>query len=275
MAPADKQNETVNKALYTVEDRIEELRIKFPHGTYWNYLKDGSEPDPDKVTDTPCASHYGDAYGCYCCNVFDGAKQCLGFAYKVFYDIHGVYARSLPRRYDVRNIQVGDVVRLSGDTHSGVVIGRDGDGLVIVDCNQSTNGSMYRCHIRWDCENYSIWSVTYFMHSEEVAQTPLIEQELTFDEADGSADFLLTSLIAAPLTEENTAITLEDVLGDVDRDGRLTAADARLALHIAIGVQGDLTEEQMDLADVDGEPGVSAADARRILIAAVGLDPLH
>lgn len=58
--------------------------------------------------------------------------------------------------------------------------------------------------------------------------------------------------------------------GDLNFDGKITAADARLALRLAVGLEsGDATVRAR--ADVDCDGRVSAADARAILRAAVGL----
>ena len=65
----------------------------------------------------------------------------------------------------------------------------------------------------------------------------------------------------------------ERQLGDVDGDYVLTAADARLALRTAVGLE-ELTETQMKYADADKSGAVEAIDARAILRAAVGLESL-
>ena len=58
--------------------------------------------------------------------------------------------------------------------------------------------------------------------------------------------------------------------GDLNFDGRITAADARIALRLAVGLEpGDATVRAR--ADVDCDNRISAADARAILRAAVGL----
>ena len=58
--------------------------------------------------------------------------------------------------------------------------------------------------------------------------------------------------------------------GDLNFDGRITAADARLALRLAVGLEsGD--ETMRTRADVDCDNRITAADARAILRAAVGL----
>lgn len=59
--------------------------------------------------------------------------------------------------------------------------------------------------------------------------------------------------------------------GDVDGDGTIKAADARLALRISVGLE-NATKEMKLLADVDGDGTVKAADARLILRYSVGLE---
>ena len=58
--------------------------------------------------------------------------------------------------------------------------------------------------------------------------------------------------------------------GDVDGDGTVAAADARLALRASVGLE-ELSEEQFVQADFDGDGNVAAADARSILRLSVGL----
>lgn len=64
---------------------------------------------------------------------------------------------------------------------------------------------------------------------------------------------------------------LEFDLGDVDGDGRITAADARLILRRAARLI-TFTPEQDWLADVNGDGVVTAADARLVLRVAAKLD---
>ena len=60
---------------------------------------------------------------------------------------------------------------------------------------------------------------------------------------------------------------------DADGDGRITSADARLALRRAVGLETCQEGSPAFLAcDADGDGSVTAADARLILRAAVGLD---
>lgn len=59
--------------------------------------------------------------------------------------------------------------------------------------------------------------------------------------------------------------------GDVDRDGSVTAADARLILRASVGLE---TIANRWLADLDGDNAVTAADARLALRMSVGLEKL-
>lgn len=65
----------------------------------------------------------------------------------------------------------------------------------------------------------------------------------------------------------------EYILGDVNNDGSITAADARLALRASVGLE-KFTELQILAADTDKNKEITAADARMILRASVGLETL-
>ena len=60
------------------------------------------------------------------------------------------------------------------------------------------------------------------------------------------------------------------LMGDIDGDGNILAADSRLALSYAVQ-ETDLTASQAALADVNGDAVVNAADSREILRYATGI----
>ena len=60
-------------------------------------------------------------------------------------------------------------------------------------------------------------------------------------------------------------------MGDIDMDGKVTAADARLALRAAVGLE-TLTDEQKRRADMDGDGKITAGDGRTILRKATGAE---
>lgn len=59
--------------------------------------------------------------------------------------------------------------------------------------------------------------------------------------------------------------------GDIDNDGAITAADARIALRLAVGLE-EHDEFRMYAADIDGDNAVTPADARILLRIAVQLE---
>lgn len=67
-----------------------------------------------------------------------------------------------------------------------------------------------------------------------------------------------------PKTESTTSEQPAVVLGDIDGNGKITAADARLALRVAARLQ-KCTTKQFAAADVDNNGKITASDARLIL----------
>ena len=59
-------------------------------------------------------------------------------------------------------------------------------------------------------------------------------------------------------------------LGDIDQDGKVTSADARLALRHSVGLE-KLNDKQIKYGDVDGDGKITSADAREISRISVGL----
>ena len=62
--------------------------------------------------------------------------------------------------------------------------------------------------------------------------------------------------------------------GDIDNDGAVTSADARLALRLSVGLD-ECNEEMFAAADVDKDEEITPGDARFILRVSVGLESLH
>ncbi len=75
----------------------------------------------------------------------------------------------------------------------------------------------------------------------------------------------------APPEEGNSALP-ETMLGDLDGSGKITAADARVALLIAAKSLSPTREQEIS-ADYDGSGKITAADARYILRVAARIDP--
>lgn len=65
------------------------------------------------------------------------------------------------------------------------------------------------------------------------------------------------------------------VMGDVDKDDKITASDAREALLMAVGLESYSKDSVPFMAaDINRDNEVTAADARAILRASVGLENL-
>ena len=62
-------------------------------------------------------------------------------------------------------------------------------------------------------------------------------------------------------------------LGDVNGDGKITAADARLCLRVSAGLESILSLTHSDAADIDLNGKLTASDARSILRISAKLDP--
>ncbi len=78
---------------------------------------------------------------------------------------------------------------------------------------------------------------------------------------------------ACDMKEARETAMLTSELGDVDGNGKITAADARLALRASVGLES-FNPTKKATADIDGSNTVTAADARLILRASVGLEDL-
>ena len=144
-----------------------QLIKKFPHGKYWNHV--GSKKNkPEGVTSKPCKSHKKcDYYGGCSCNSYNSAIQCMGYANLISEKITGVpvseYTKS--KKFDVKKLRVGDIVRQSG--HSVCITGVSGDKIALTDCNYGA-----RCIIRWTTVDRAWFTkVEYVLHLKGNSRT--------------------------------------------------------------------------------------------------------
>ena len=88
-----------------------------------------------------------------------------------------------------------------------------------------------------------------------------------------SADKKLGTGMRIAILEDGKIVSEKTVIiqGDIDGDGNISAADARLALRVAVKLDVP-TEVQSFAGLVDGALAISSAEARIILRAAVGLE---
>lgn len=138
----------------SITDTVNQLRAKYPDGTYWNHV--GLEGDMDysnMVTNIPC-NHA--LYGISYCNsyILGNVKgfQCDGFARKISDEVFGSTADKTDYAYSFDKVKPGDYLRYSltkdsfiSNGHSVFVIDKTEDSLIVVEANY--NGS---CMIHWD-----------------------------------------------------------------------------------------------------------------------------
>ena len=193
-----------------VSVRLEQLRGKYPHNYYWNHqiTKENvgktvngtwDETWCESVTTHSC-NHSFDTIGQYGCNAFDHATACWGFANRVFYEVFGIRASSMGKRYDMENISVGDHVRFKY-THSAIVLSRSGNRITVLECNYEYT----HCRIQWDRTD-SISNVIWYQHADNWDR---IAQGNRFDDA----GFILphdTTVIEANAFENDISITVVD-----------------------------------------------------------------
>ena len=128
-----------------VEHKLNQLRAKFPNGTYWNHPYDGN--NPDGVSNKPCTHHGNcDFYGNCACNSYSNAIQCHGFALKVGNELFGSNPGNWRKHKNWDELKIGDMIRYKEGSwwHSIIVISKNGDMITAVECN--TDG---HCIIRW------------------------------------------------------------------------------------------------------------------------------
>ncbi len=105
----------------------------------------------------------------------------------------------------------------------------------------------------------------------------LIAEFCLREPCEAEAEALIAHLKAQPgvrYAEKNGVMFLDEFLvGDADCDGEVTAADARLILRFAVGLENPRFAYAAWVADCDRRGGIDAGDARHALRVAVGLEP--
>ena len=96
--------------------------------------------------------------------------------------------------------------------------------------------------------------------------------EAVVDETTTEAVVDETTTVVADKETTTVDTSVKSRLGDVDLNGKITAADARLALRIAAKLEPTATAEMLYAAEVTGDGKIEAKDARRILRVSAKLD---
>lgn len=157
-----------------IQAKIVKLQTKFPGGKYWNHV--GSATDNvNGWTDSPCSAslhaikdkgiHTSGTGGCTCNHFVNKnhggmTTQCMGFAYKLGYDVFGDTTWTMSTVNPVANIKVGDIVRIDG-YHSVFVIARNGNVVTVGEANYTGP-----CQISWNRTiNLSTVNISYYEHA--------------------------------------------------------------------------------------------------------------
>ena len=207
---------------------LSDLKAKFPDGRYWNHITQSNHNSyrcevegcnkPDLTTDKPCVTHTGEcAVGQNDCNSFDGAIQCRGFGYKIFYDYYGVHYYDCPTHTDLNSIKPGDIIIYAGKNtpsyddggHTAWVTGMDEDNLYVTECNVGE----INCVIRWNdvlpkSDIYSIISIISAPHEindfELTAEiNPYRPSILSWTEVEGASFYRIQAVNSDGILLEN------------------------------------------------------------------------
>lgn len=165
---------TVTNTSGSFDQRISQLKAKFPNRKYWNHMG-SSANNPNGYTSTPCTHHRSGycsskGYNGWCgCNSFNNQSiQCFGFAEKLAYDVFGTNpSRTWTKSYSLNNVKKGDIIRYKNNGHSIFVTNVSGNTITYADCNSDGH-----CLIRWDVTiaKSAVTGFNYVQHANNYSE---------------------------------------------------------------------------------------------------------
>lgn len=170
---------------------------------------------------------------------------------------------------------VGDYVNAKGHSYRGVI-------TTAPDCT-AKGVKTFTCS---DCKDTYTEDVTALGHKETIipaVPATCIETGMTQGKKCSVCGVILVAQTKIPIvahTDENadgrcdhcdTQLSIAAMKGDLDDDGQITPADARIVLRAAVGLD-KLTDSQKTIADINRDGMITPSDARSVLRCAVGLD---
>lgn len=172
-----------------------------------------------------------------------------------------IFACTVDREKVMTCADCGEIVAVYADTPAAHV---PEDQPVIIDADCETDG-----HSRLFCQDCGavIEDIITPAYGHYVGEWEII-REATLEAAGERQGVCLRC--GKTVTEEIPK--LEGVRGDVNGDGKVTSADARLILRFSVQLDKPASDAVRLLADVDENGSVNTADARKALRIAVGLD---
>lgn len=118
-------------------------------------------------------------------------------------------------------------------------------------------------------ENEELYKAAFTQIAPVYTAITVYENDIVFDVYAVGEDGARAVIESFAVTKQGEKV----LFGDIDLNGSVSAADARLALRYAVGLE-TLQPVQKLTADVDRNQVISAADARAILRSAVGLEKI-
>ena len=119
-------------------------------------------------------------------------------------------------------------------------------------------------------ENKEKYDIALTQTAPTYAAVTVYKDDVTVETYQVASNGRLTRLDGGAVEKKGRTL----MMGDIDLDGSVTAADARLALRYAVELESFALVKRL-AADVDKDRAITAADARAILRAAVDLEPIR
>lgn len=148
------------------------------------------------------------------------------------------------------------------------------DSLIDLSFISGCGNDLFKFDIKTMLLDKFLGNLLNFDIADAVAMLAANEKASLFDKQINLAAIDLVDDLLTGLFEEGYNPPATYILGDVDMNGVVKAADARLALRASVGLEPNLTAAQIKAADADKNGVIKAADARLILRASVGLETL-
>lgn len=151
-APEERASEYPDGWLEQFNEKILELQVQFPKGTYWNHTSFAAVCG---VTNTPCDHSLEFEEKTIWCNTYSGITktafpqydrvyQCLAFASMLSDSVFGIDA-PLIRFSDYDRLQIGDQARINGNSHSVFILDKTDEYVIVAECN----ADYQTCVINW------------------------------------------------------------------------------------------------------------------------------
>ena len=210
-------------------------------------------------------------------DIYGGAKYCANGVPDIGADAMITYCSGVST--DFSKIEIGEAVWLKG--HIGIYIG---DGLAIEctpkwkNCVQITAVGNIGAKAGYNTRTWTKHGKLPWVDYSPVLKPidEIVQEVLAGKWGSGSERKRRLTQAGYNYTEVQAAVNAyleaeKKAKGDVNGDGKITAADARMAMRAAVGLE-KLNDKQKKAADMDNDGKITAADAREIMRKAVGLD---